>query len=118
MRFHDTLQVNFTKEIEQQNVQISPMLLIPFVENSFKHGQLIKGVLQITIHLKVDKNNLLFTVKNASKNKEDLKKGIGIENIKKRLEIMYAEKHELEIIDENKTFNVALKVVLGNSKRK
>ena len=43
---------------------------------------------------------------------------IGIENIKKRLEIMYAEKHELEIIDENKTFNVALKVVLGNSKRK
>ncbi|MFT5258232.1 MAG: two-component system LytT family sensor kinase [Arenicella sp.] len=117
MRFHDTLQVNFTKEIEHQNVQVSPMLLIPFVENSFKHGQFIKGVLQIDIYLKVDKNNLLFTVKNASKDKDDVKTGIGIENIKKRLEIMYAEKHQLEIIDKNNTFNVVLKVVLGNSKR-
>ena len=118
LRFHDTLEVNLIKGDDISEMYIAPMLLIPFVENSFKHGQLIKGVLQITIHLKVDKNNLLFTVKNASKNKEDLKKGIGIENIKKRLEIMYAEKHELEIIDKNKTFNVALKVVLGNSKRK
>ena len=115
MRFHDTLQVNFKKEIEHQNVQISPMLLIPFVENSFKHGKMIEGILQIDIHLKVDENKLLFTVKNASKIKEDVKTGIGIENIKKRLEILYAEKHQLEIIEQDNCFKIALKVVLSNS---
>ena len=114
MRFHDTLRITFVKEIEQQNVQISPMLLIPFVENSFKHGKIIEGVLKIDIHLKVNDNNLLFIVENSSKRKEDVKTGIGIENIKKRLEMMYSEKHQLDIIENNDIFKVVLKVKLEN----
>jgi LytS/YehU family sensor histidine kinase len=114
MRFHDTLNVDFKTEIQQQNVQISPMLLIPFVENSFKHGQIINEVLQIDIYLKVDQNNLYFTVTNSSKNKDVVKVGIGIENIKKRLEMMYSKKHHLEIIEKNNTFNVTLRVALEN----
>ena len=116
MRFHDTLKVNFKKEISQENVQISPMLLIPFVENSFKHGQITNGILQIDIHLKVAENNLLFTIENSSKQKEDVKTGIGVDNIKKRLEMMYFKKHQLEIIDKNNMFYVSLQLVLGNSK--
>lgn len=112
MRFHDALQVNFKKEILQNDVNISPMLLIPFVENSFKHGKIIDGILQIDIYLKVDKQTLTFTVKNSSKNKEDAATGIGIKNIKKRLEMMYSEKHQLDIVEKNNTFNVTLVVDL------
>jgi two-component system LytT family sensor kinase len=116
MRFHDSLQVNFKKEIGRQNVQISPMLLIPFVENSFKHGAVINGLLQIDIHLKVDQKNLFFMVKNAFKNKEYLRTGIGIENIRKRLEMTYFKKYQLEIIEENNIFNVLLNINLERSK--
>jgi len=118
MRFHDSLEVNFKKEIGHQNVKISPMLLIPFVENSFKHGAAINGLLQIDIHLKVDQKNLFFRVKNASKNTERLRTGIGIENIRKRLEMTYFEKHQLEIIEENNTFDVLLNINLERSKTK
>ena len=112
MRFHDTLTVNFKKEMQQENIQISPMLLIPFVENSFKHGKIINGSLQINIHLKVAMNELLFTVENSAKYSEGIKTGIGIGNIKKRLEMMYSEKHQLEIIEKNDTHKIVLKVEL------
>ena len=98
--------------MHQENIQISPMLLIPFVENSFKHGKIINGSLQINIHLKVAMNELLFTVENSAKYSEGIKTGIGIGNIKKRLEMMYSEKHQLEIIEKNDTYKIVLKVEL------
>ena len=112
MRFHDTLKVDFKKEILQENVQISPMLLIPFVENSFKHGKIVDGVLHINIQLKVESNKLVFTIENSSKNKEISKTGIGIENIRKRLQMLYPDKHQLKIQDKEATFSVSLKIQL------
>lgn len=112
MRFHDTLKVDFKKEILQENVQISPMLLIPFVENSFKHGKIVDGVLHINIQLKVESNKLVFTIENSSKNKEISKIGIGVENIRKRLQMLYPDKHQLKIQDKEATFSVSLKIQL------
>jgi sensor histidine kinase YesM len=110
MRFHDTLKVNFNKDKLNDSLQIPPMLLIPFVENSFKHGVIIDGVLNVDIQLKVAVNYLFFEIENSSKEKEDINGGIGLENIKKRLEMLYPKKHQLEIIDKKDVFKVSLKI--------
>ena len=110
MRFHDTLKVSFSKENLNDNLQIPPMLLIPFVENSFKHGEIIDGVLKVDIHLKIENNYLFFEVVNSSTKKEETNEGIGLVNIKKRLEMLYPEKHQLEIIDKKDAFKVSLKI--------
>ncbi|UWD30366.1 sensor histidine kinase [Polaribacter sejongensis] len=110
MRFHDTLKVSFTKENLNDHLQIPPMLLIPFVENSFKHGFAANGILKVDIQLKVGVNYLFFEIENSSKEKEDINAGIGLENIKKRLEMLYPKKHQLEIIDKKDAFKVTLKI--------
>ena len=110
MRFHDTLKVNFSKDNLNDSIQIPPMLLIPFVENSFKHGVIIDGVLNVDIHLKTANNCLLFEVENSSKRKEETNTGIGLPNIRKRLEMLYPGKYQLEIIENNDTFKVHLKI--------
>jgi sensor histidine kinase YesM len=110
MRFHDTLKVNFNKEKLNDSLQIPPMLLIPFVENSFKHGVIIDGVLNVDIRLKTASNCLFFEIENSSKRKEEASTGIGLQNIRKRLEMLYPAKHQLEIIEKNDTFKVYLKI--------
>ncbi|MEO9572154.1 MAG: histidine kinase [Polaribacter sp.] len=110
MRFHDTLNVSFQKEKLNDSLQIPPMLLIPFVENSFKHGVIIDGVLKVDIQLKIDDKCLFFEIQNSSKGKEETNTGIGLHNIRKRLEMLYPEKHQLEIIEKNDTFKVHLKI--------
>ena len=110
MRFHDTLIVNFKKEKLNDTLQIPPMLLIPFVENSFKHGVIIDGSLKVDIHLKIANNCLFFEIENSSKRKEETNTGIGLPNIRKRLEMLYPGKHQLEIIRNNNTFKVHLKI--------
>ena len=110
MRFHDTLKVNFNKEKLNDSLQIPPMLLIPFVENSFKHGVIIDGVLNVDIYLKTANNCLFFEIENSSKRKEESSTGIGLQNIRKRLEMLYPGKYQLEIIEDNDTFKVHLKI--------
>ena len=110
MRFHDTLIVNFKKEKLNDTLQIPPMLLIPFVENSFKHGVIIDGSLKVDIHLKIANNCLFFEIENSSKRKEETNTGIGLPNIRKRLEMLYPDKHQLELIRNNNTFKVHLKI--------
>ncbi|MEE9407131.1 MAG: histidine kinase [Polaribacter sp.] len=110
MRFHDTLKVDFSKERLNDSLQIPPMLLIPFVENSFKHGEIKDGVLNVNIRLKTENNCLFFEVENTATKKEKKNVGIGLQNIKKRLEMLYSKKHQLEIIEKNDTFKVHLKI--------
>lgn len=110
MRFHDTLLVNFIIQSCDDTIQIPPMLLIPFVENSFKHGALIDGILKVDILLKYQDNCLFFEVQNSSKGQSDANGGIGLTNIKKRLEMLYPEKHQLEVSQTNDTFKILLKI--------
>lgn len=110
MRFHDTLRVNFEVEITNQEEQISPMLLLPFLENSFKHGSIIDGFLSINIYLKATESALYFMVKNTSNKPQNSEKGIGLENIKKRLEMLYPQKHNLQIKEEENLFKTVLEI--------
>lgn len=111
MRFHDTLKVNFIKDIQNENIEISPMLLIPLVENAFKHGIIVNNFFTININLKVTETKLYFTLENNfDKEKETIQGGIGLENSRKRLEMLYPGKHSLQIIKKENTFKIFLEI--------
>ena len=114
MRFQDSLAVDFKKEINQENYQIAPMLLLPFVENAFKHGTQINGVLKVDMELKATNNILFFQIKNSSKKTNSIQKGIGLENIQKRLEMLYQNNFELNISSEENKFKVQLEIPFKN----
>lgn len=113
-RFQEGLQIIFYKNLIPENIEIAPMLLLPFVENAFKHGIQIDGVVKLKMNLKLDENNLNFIIENSARNKESSKKGIGLENIKKRLEMLYSKKYFLEISQEENLFKVHLKIPIKN----
>lgn len=110
MRFHDTLKVNFKTKNIPNDFQIAPMLLIPFVENSFKHGNQINGMLNIDIDVTINHNNLTFKINNSVKKNQKSTQGIGLENIKKRLEMLYPENYNLTINQTENNFEVTLKL--------
>lgn len=98
------------KNIQYPHLNISPMLLVPFVENAFKHGDLRGKGFELKIS---DQDKILhFYLLNFKKDKmKDSVSGIGIQNVKKRLEILYP-KHELNIKDSETEFIVDLKIDL------
>lgn len=112
IRFKDTLKVIFVSGEIDETLQIAPMLLIPFVENAFKHGSLIEGFLRIEIKITVVKNTLNFSIRNTfvEHEKETVNGGIGLENIRKRLELNYKENYSLNISKEDKWYFVELSI--------
>jgi LytS/YehU family sensor histidine kinase len=117
IRFQDSLKVNFRAENILEETQIAPMLLIPFVENAFKHGSLIDGYLTVEINIQLNENQLEFSIKNTIVSSEIDKNenGIGLENIQKRLNLLYKNKHLLNVAAEENWFVVDLKIVTINS---
>jgi len=99
-------------EIEDGNEQlkIPPFILIPFVENIFKHANLKNPKERAVIKLYSEKEHLIFYAKSEiSHQNKDQVGGIGLENIRKRLELIYGDKHELKITEEE-NFEVTLKI--------
>ena len=105
--------INFTEEIENDSIMVAPMLFVPFIENAFKHSGIEKGNKSfVNISLKSSSNSIDFKVENSLPTQPlitDEHRGIGLQNVKKRLEILYSEKHQLSIENKN-TFKVILKV--------
>jgi two-component system, LytTR family, sensor kinase len=103
--------INFDKKIENQNTRIAPMLLIPFIENALKHSHIEKrGTAFIRINISEEKGSILLEIENSKPTKiiqKDNVGGIGLENVKKRLAILYPSKHSL-IINDTDTFKVTL----------
>lgn len=110
IRFQDTLKVSFQTNHVTDEKQIAPMLFLPFVENAFKHGHIVKGYLLVDIEIEQEDDKLQFTIKNSIKTDEDASggQGIGLENIKKRLNLVYPESHGLDIKREKGWFSVSL----------
>ena len=116
-RFGKNVQVNVSFQKIDDNYEIEPMLLIPFVENAFKHGTgLIEGAM-IKIQLKVENNKLDFTVQNkydpSSTEVKDKTSGIGLANVKRRLNLLYSDKQHLLITKKDNWFNVSLQLNLN-----
>jgi LytS/YehU family sensor histidine kinase len=108
----DDIAIDFSTKGESRNLQIPPMLLIPFVENAFKHGISLASPSFVRIHLYVDVDKLEFRVTNSkhpkSEKREEEGPGIGLQNVSRRLELLYPGKHELAISDGEKVFEVRL----------
>lgn len=116
IRFHDSLNVSFKSNVDDEKIMIAPMLLIPFVENAFKHGSIINGFLKIDITIELNETILKFYIGNSVLNHENQTKnnGIGLENISKRLELHYPDSHKLTIKKQEGWFSVFLKIQLSN----
>ena len=88
------------------------MLLIPFVENAFKHGSKTGTLPGIRIHLVVSSHQIIFEVSNHVKKNvlgtKDTIGGIGLQNIKRRLEIIYPGKYALETIQDTDLYRIKL----------
>jgi LytS/YehU family sensor histidine kinase len=112
-RYGDNIDISLNIEGDIKNKQIAPLLLLPFLENAFKHGtseQLEKPWLSMDLTIK--QNTLKCKIAN-SKNEivPFSEKGIGIQNVKKRLAFLYPDKHELKINDEGDFFVVSILLV-------
>jgi len=115
-RIDKTSSINFAPEI-QTNVDVAPMLFLPLVENSFKHG--VKGDVSntfVNIILKATNKIVLFNIENNKGSSENpdqnTEGGIGLTNIKKRLSLLYPEKHDLSIKEDEQKFIVSLRISL------
>ena len=112
LRYGERLELNFTINGNTAGVKIAPLILFPIVENSFKHG-VGKEIENswINIDLTVNDKELFFVVSNNKS--EDVEEsgnnnGIGLKNIKRQLELLYDDKFNLEINDNNSKFIVKL----------
>ena len=116
-RFGKKVIINVTMCQPDKMYDIEPMLLIPFVENAFKHGTGLIENAQIDIELRAEKNILYFSVSNkynpASIEVKDKASGIGLVNVQRRLELLHPGKHTLHITKDNNLFTVSLKINLA-----
>jgi sensor histidine kinase YesM len=101
-----------------KNKTIAPLLLIPFVENSFKHGaSKVLTTPRVKLKIQVTNNTLHFFIENSkpSINETTLTKGsIGLKNVRKRLELLYPGDHQLRLVAASEVFTVDLKIQLQN----
>jgi two-component system, LytTR family, sensor histidine kinase AlgZ len=116
-RYGERLEVSMNFSGDLQDRMIAPMLFQPFIENSFKHGLAEQlGKVWMSIELSVKDNELLFKIINScNNNQEDEHKGIGINNVKKRLELLYPGKYNLEYNRQEDLFIVSLVIQLSTS---
>jgi two-component system, LytTR family, sensor kinase len=114
LRFGDDIEINFNTHQLNHNLTIEPMLLIPFVENAFKHGVGMIVNPTIDINFYTEENQLIFEVKNKvnrqSKEIKDSASGIGLNNVKRRLELLYPNNHKLTINDGTEFYTVHLEI--------
>jgi len=114
IRFGDDIRIDFTHKIGPKSSSIEPMLLIPFVENAFKHGVGFIENPTIEIELKDSAKELSFHVANkkgaTSHEKKDESSGIGLANVKRRLELLYPNNHSLIVKESDDTFEITLTI--------
>ncbi|MBA4257590.1 MAG: hypothetical protein C0446_00375 [Chitinophaga sp.] len=113
VRLTEKVQVNFTIEGNTAPLLVAPLIFIPFVENAFKYGISTKEKSTIEINLKIVNHTIHFYSKNyivQSENNMMENTGIGINNVKRRLELLYPEKYELSNFSENGHYIVNLSI--------
>ncbi|MEZ4966151.1 MAG: sensor histidine kinase [Saprospiraceae bacterium] len=118
LRFGKQLALNFEHEIGQGKAMIAPLLLLPFVENAFKHGasRTSGQKVYVSISLTVRSNLLAFQVENSKSKKPDDEngnRGIGLRNVEKRLELLYPGRYTLQKTEAEEKYSIALELQLS-----
>jgi len=116
IRYGDNLNLKFEVSGTTADKTICPLILIPFVENSFKHGasQMLAHA-WVNVAIKIEDDELFFNLSNGkpvTPEEKSSNKGLGLTNVKKRLAILYPETHSLSISDEMMIYSVSLKIPL------
>lgn len=115
LRITNKVNLQYTVTGNFTGKKISPLIFIPLIENAFKHGVSTSQECNITIQITINSNIFNLVIQN-SKTKSDNKQsnGLGISNVKQRLNLLYGGKHELNIHDSEKDFKVNLIMTLND----
>lgn len=117
LRLREQTSIKFNIEGDIEGKQIAPMLMMTLVENAFKHGLVSKNEIGILINLKVDGNELKFsTANNISTHKKRDFGGIGLENLRQRLKLLYHNRHKLTFEEKDGVFYATMKLYLHTPK--
>jgi sensor histidine kinase YesM len=115
LRYGDRLHASFEKSGDPDKVMIAPVLLLPFVENAFKHGiSQSRDKVWLKIHLDISHRSINFHIENSKPgitSKLSSDGGIGLENLKRRLAILYENRYTLEIFDKEDIYSVQLNLI-------
>ena len=113
IRFGNKAYIDFKIEGKVRNQQIVPLLLIAFIENAFKHGVANDNLTPIRMLITLDDEHLHFYIQNKKHhNNRDSAGGIGLNNVKRRLDLLYPGKYNLDIRDEIDTYTCELSLIL------
>ncbi|MCP4727272.1 MAG: hypothetical protein GY863_19705, partial [bacterium] len=108
----DDIKIDFRIDGPVETVKIPPMLLMPFVENAFKHSVSLQAATIVEIQISISDRKLTFSARNTiNRSRQEADNdlpGIGLTNIKRRLELLYPDNHELVISDDGEYYNVKL----------
>jgi two-component system, LytTR family, sensor kinase len=117
LRYDESLRVNFSNDIEDMKQALPPLLLIPLVENAFKHGvSETRGKPFVDIHLSIRNRHLVFVVKNSSETGSsamDVKENIGLSNLRRQLQLLFKE-YDLSVQQSGSVFTATLKINLAS----
>ena len=115
LRYGEKLQLSAKLEVQNDNIAIAPLLLLPFAENCFKHGGTgSDGIFRVELFLHSDHQKLSFRLRNSKRkanNAPTHSGGVGLENIQKRLNLLYPERHQLQINNVAEHYEVTLEIL-------
>ncbi len=114
LRYDDSLQVDFHTDVDDQNQQIPPLLLVPLVENAFKHGVSETGNNAfLIIKLAVNNSHLKFCVENSAGSEDKpIVENIGLTNLRRQLGLLYSD-YDLDVRHRDSVFTAELKINLA-----
>ncbi len=112
LRMSDKVSLNISFPAKYDNMNVPPLLFIPFIENAFKHGISYRGKSFIDIGMETEKNTISFRCANSiapyRDENENNHSGIGLENVRKRLNLLFPGRHDLKINKTETAFEVKL----------
>ena len=112
LRHQDSAFIDFRIETQNSSEEIPPYILSPLIENALKHG-VTSNEKPILIELRLEDKKLNFKVVNdIAVQKKDKLGGIGLNNLRKRLEIHYPQKHQIKVVNQNNQFTAELEIEL------
>ena len=109
LRYTDQVTVNLdVPEVSNSDIVLAPLMFIPFVENAFKHGVSYDKPSTIDIGIEKKDRRLIFSCRNTKSNAKHEYGGVGLNNVTKRLELIYGNDYTLKINDKDDTYDVLL----------
>ena len=117
LRYGDRIKSEIKIHGDIDEIEVPPLLFLPFIENCFKHGAKTEGDINVFINFAIQDNFLFFTVMNSFDSEVSLnvKHGIGIQNVRRRLKLLYGSRFILETGPVGKVYKVLLKLPLDEN---